>query len=104
MVKCRDAIEGLGNFVDGVLPVTERLRLTLHLRQCKHCRNYLQSYRITLRAAQAMRDDMRADVPDSLVERIVRASNKKGDELLAEPAFAPENWPHPAPGIRDAIL
>lgn len=76
-MNCRDALERLGDLVGGDLPVRERLRLAVHLRTCEHCRNYLQSYRITLRAEQAALDGRQPDIPDSLAERIVQASNRR---------------------------
>lgn len=76
MVKCRDAIERLGDVADGGLPLMHRIRLTVHLWRCKDCRDYLHSYRITLQAEQAALDDMQTDMPDSLAVRIALASEE----------------------------
>jgi hypothetical protein len=51
-VTCQQALELMGDLMDDGLDLQRHLRLRLHLVICRHCRRYLASYRITVRAAK----------------------------------------------------
>ena len=40
-IVCRQAVELMSDYVDGVLPERERARLEAHLAGCPHCSEYL---------------------------------------------------------------
>jgi hypothetical protein len=77
-VNCREAIELLGDDVDGSLGLLQRWRLRVHVWICQHCRNYFRSYKMTLRAEKAALsespDDLRGGVSEALVESILLAA------------------------------
>jgi hypothetical protein len=77
MVNCREVVEALGDHVEGTLPPLQRWRLRIHLWICQHCRNYLSSYKTTLRAEKAAHSDGQSEAaPDTLVKLIVSAAAK----------------------------
>lgn len=47
MTTCKDAIDLLLDYVDGVLPEDVRRRLEQHFGDCSPCEEFLQSYRAT---------------------------------------------------------
>ena len=77
-VKCQQALELFGEFVDDELARNNRLRLRLHLLICRHCRRYLSSYRATIQAEKGAfraREGSGADeeIPDEQVAAILNA-------------------------------
>jgi hypothetical protein len=81
-VNCREATELLGDHVDGSLPVFQRLRLRVHAWLCKHCRNYVRSYKTTLRAEKAALSHAPGaacdDLPEALARSIIDSARKVG--------------------------
>jgi hypothetical protein len=80
-VNCREALELMGEYVDGDPGLWNRWRLRLHLWICRICRRYLSSYRATIRIAKSTRDG-RADsvddeIPDSLIASILEATRRR---------------------------
>ncbi len=77
-MNCREAIELLGDEVDGSLGLLQRWRLSVHVWMCQHCRNYFWSYKTTMRAEKAALaeppDDLRGGVSETLVEAVVLAA------------------------------
>jgi anti-sigma factor RsiW len=78
-VTCQQALDLLGDFVDGDLDRRWREGLRLHLLICRHCRRYLATYRATLKAARDAHrrfDDpsLSEQVPDELVAAILKAA------------------------------
>lgn len=72
-LSCRDLIEFLDDYVAGRQPDGLRVAFEAHLADCRHCRDYLRTYRDTVRIARsALRDESPAeDLPDDLVRAIV---------------------------------
>lgn len=62
-MNCREAVELLGDEVDGSLGLLQRWQLRLHVWMCRHCRNYFWSYKTTLRAEKAALSEL----PDDLL-------------------------------------
>jgi hypothetical protein len=75
-VTCRQALELMGELVDNDLDRRHRLRVRLHLLICRHCRRYLSSYRMTLRAGKSAfraREGVEDEIPDAQVAAILEA-------------------------------
>jgi hypothetical protein len=76
-VKCQNAIELASELVDDDLIRGLRMRLSLHLLICRHCRRYLESYRTTVRAEKAAYRntdrDFGEEIPDDQVSTIMNA-------------------------------
>jgi len=72
-LTCREFIEFLGAYLDGELPNTQRREFDWHLKLCRSCRAYLQTYRHTIRLEELTRSQLDRDVPDTVPEELVRA-------------------------------
>ena len=80
-MTCREVLDFLMDYDDGVLPPLVRLRFVLHLRLCAECRAYLKSYRITVAAARRAHGAAgypaselpQPEVPPELIEAILKA-------------------------------
>ena len=51
-MSCQQALERVGDLVDGDLSHGDRVWLQLHLLLCRQCRRYLATYRVAIRAAK----------------------------------------------------
>jgi predicted anti-sigma-YlaC factor YlaD len=74
-MTCREVLELLADYLDGSLPLRQRLSLDLHLSLCSHCRDYLNNYR---QAIQASRDALAGqalceELPEDLVQAVLAA-------------------------------
>ena len=67
-MSCRDLVELITDYLEGAMPLRERLRVRLHLLQCAGCRAYLEQMRATVRATGALREeDVPAEARDALM-------------------------------------
>lgn len=65
---CRQAVELMSDYVDGVLAARDRARLEAHLADCPHCTEYLAQIREVVAAAGRVEpDDLPAQALDDLV-------------------------------------
>lgn len=83
MLTCREVNEFLMSYDDGELPAAARTEFERHLAACQPCVAYLDSYRQTVRACQALgaaSDGTSADVaiPEDLIKAIL-AARSAGD-------------------------
>ena len=72
-MTCRDVTDVLDGYLDGKLPRSQRLAIRLHLLLCRDCRNYLRSYKLTIRAAKAAMLDLDRPPPPDMPEELVKA-------------------------------
>ena len=75
MMTCRDVIQVLADYIDGVLAPEAAAALERHLADCVPCRAYLATYRRTRAlGAQAARlempDEMKTRLRQFLLERL----------------------------------
>ncbi|HEX4794318.1 MAG TPA: zf-HC2 domain-containing protein [Humisphaera sp.] len=79
-MTCRDVTEFLDRYLDGDLPRRQQLSFRFHLLLCGNCRNYLRSYKMTIRAAKAAMTNSNgpppAGMPEELVQAILAARRK----------------------------
>lgn len=54
-LTCREVIDLLDDDLDGVLPVSQELKLKLHLFVCRSCRRFLRTYRRTVGVVRRLR-------------------------------------------------
>jgi anti-sigma factor RsiW len=82
MITCRHFTEFLMDFLSGALRPAEQALFESHLSICPACRSYLHSYRETVRLGrQAFDPDdgpVPAEVPEELVQAILRARPLRG--------------------------
>jgi anti-sigma factor RsiW len=72
VVTCRQLIEFIAAYVDGELNESEHLAFEHHLGNCRSCLAYLESYRRTMTFSKSLSDTPVDDVPEGLVEWILR--------------------------------
>ena len=68
-MTCRDAIEILDDYVDGVMPAEQAAELERHLAGCEPCRAYLATYRRTRVVGAAA---ARVEMPEEMQMRLRR--------------------------------
>jgi len=65
---CRQAVDLMTAFLDGVLSPGRRARLETHLGDCAHCHEYLEQLRVTIDAlGRAGPDDLSPEALEALV-------------------------------------
>ena len=65
---CRQAVELMSDYLDGVLPQADARRLETHLADCPHCSEYLAQLRATVDAlGQVGPEDVDPEALDELV-------------------------------------
>ncbi|MGH2910083.1 MAG: anti-sigma factor family protein [Solirubrobacteraceae bacterium] len=77
-LPCRDFVELATDYLEGALPVEQRVVVERHLAFCHPCIDYLQQMRATIHAAGALRAQ---DVPEPVMESLVQAFR----ELTGDP-------------------
>jgi anti-sigma factor RsiW len=66
---CRQAVELMTEYLDGVLPPRDRARLEAHLAGCPHCSEHLAQLRITIETmGRAQPEDVEPEALDELVD------------------------------------
>jgi len=81
-IDCKSLEKFVVEFLDNQLPKDTRAAFLKHIEECKHCDEYLQSYRQTIELSKAaLSDDSSGDkagIPEELVEAILAANRKPG--------------------------
>jgi anti-sigma factor RsiW len=67
-IVCRQAVELMSDYVDGLLDEADRARLEAHLAGCPHCSEYLAQIRDVVAAAGRVEPD---DLPPEAVDELV---------------------------------
>jgi anti-sigma factor RsiW len=80
-MNCREFTEFLHEYVFGNVPAEQRAEFEKHLAECPWCVAYLDSYQKTIqleKAAFSVGEDepLPADVPEELVQAILRARSR----------------------------
>ena len=79
-LSCREFTAFLNDYIDDSLPPERKAIFERHLEICSDCRNYLQSYRETMKmSALAYRDPSKLPaepIPEALVLAILQAAGK----------------------------
>lgn len=68
MVRCRDMVELLGEYLDGELDRATAEALRARLADCRECTAFLNTYRGTVRLARRLREEQ---IPQQLRERLL---------------------------------
>jgi len=72
-MTCREFIDFLDDYVDERLGALTRATFESHLAACRHCRDYLRTYRDTIRLARSACAETGDGIPPSVPGEIVRA-------------------------------
>ncbi|GIW42733.1 MAG: hypothetical protein KatS3mg077_0015 [Candidatus Binatia bacterium] len=54
MLTCRELTELVTDYLEGRMPLVQRLKFHMHLGMCRHCRAYLRQMRLTIRTLGAL--------------------------------------------------
>jgi len=85
MMTCREVYGFLDDFLDGVLDHGTRLSFSAHLMLCAACRNYLATYKASIRTArEAENDEASTQVPEELVAIILASRGGPTPEPKAQ--------------------
>lgn len=78
LLTCRQLIDFLDDYVEGTQPPDVRAAFEAHLGVCKACRDYLATYRDTIRLTQAAGDSdaTTSGAPADLVRAILKARTR----------------------------
>lgn len=68
-VQCREVVAVLTDYLEGVLPVEERVALEQHLLICEGCTNFLAQLRTSIALTGAPEVD---EVPPQLMDTVLR--------------------------------
>ncbi len=81
-MTCRELVGFLDAYLDETLDGDERRHFDAHIAACPECSAYLETYRATVALAkgafQYPDDPVPADVPEDLVDAILRARGGGG--------------------------
>lgn len=70
MLSCPQITELVTDYLEGRLPLKQRLQFQMHIGMCRHCRRYLRQMRLTIRTLGSMPPEPPpADVLDELMRR-----------------------------------
>lgn len=76
-MTCKELIDFLMDYLDGVLPESKRMTFEQHLSICPSCVAYLDTYRESIRLGRLAylhpEEPVPGDVPDELVRAILSA-------------------------------
>lgn len=73
MLTCKEFDDFLTDFVDGNLPLRQRLSMHMHLSLCKDCRDFVEEYRRALHLGRSAcrTDESLGEVPEALVQAVL---------------------------------
>ncbi|MGH2895257.1 MAG: anti-sigma factor family protein [Solirubrobacteraceae bacterium] len=69
-LPCIDFVELVTDYLEGALPIEQRLIVERHLAFCAPCVDYLDQIRATVHIAGALREE---DVPEPVMESLLQA-------------------------------
>jgi len=76
---CRQFVEDVTAYLDGVLPESAVAIIDGHLADCPHCREYLREMRLTVMKTRALNDDDVEAMPSDLRDRLMQAFRERDE-------------------------
>jgi predicted anti-sigma-YlaC factor YlaD len=76
---CREVTEFLADYLDGTLPLRQRLIFWTHLLLCRDCRRYLRSYAATLKLTRSLGEETHqqdSEIPRELFDAVMTTIRK----------------------------
>ena len=68
MLNCRQMTALVTDYLEGRMPLMDRLRFQLHVGMCRHCRRYLRQMRLSV---AALADLPPEPVPDEVMRSLL---------------------------------
>jgi anti-sigma factor RsiW len=56
MLTCRELVELVTDYLEGILPKYDRARFDAHIAGCVNCTRYVEQFRETIRLTGTLRD------------------------------------------------
>ncbi len=76
-MTCQELIEFLTEYLDGQLPMTQRVAFDFHLALCRDCRSYLHNFKTTIQLSKQAcgipPQEISENIPDDLVKAILNS-------------------------------
>ena len=73
-MSCKDVAEFLMDYLDGTLPLAQRMSFKLHVSLCPDCRRYIDSYKKTVEISKIAHDTPELPTPpEELVQAILKS-------------------------------
>jgi len=72
-LTCRDCVEFLDDYIDGALNDAARTVFEQHLAKCPPCRDYVRTYRDTIRLSRECMCGESERIPHEVPERLIMA-------------------------------
>lgn len=80
MLSCRDIVDAITDYVEGAMPVEERIAFEQHVAICPPCRGYLAQMRGLLRVAGTLREpDLSPSLRAALLEHFADWQREPGE-------------------------
>jgi len=77
MRQCKDIAEEASNYINGDLPLRERVGHYFHLVLCKCCRNYLQQIRQSISTLAVVKPQEKSNIDtDALAKKLYDSCHK----------------------------
>jgi predicted anti-sigma-YlaC factor YlaD len=76
-LPCRDFVELATDYLEGALPLEQRVVVERHLAFCHPCIDYLEQMRAAIRATGTLQEK---DVPEPVVESLMHAFRALSDD------------------------
>lgn len=73
-VRCREVVEVLTDYLEGVLPVGDRVALEQHLLICEGCTSFLAQLRTSIALTGALHQE---EIPPALMETVLRLYQRR---------------------------
>lgn len=78
MLRCHDIQKIASDYIDKRLPITQRIKIRLHIVICHHCNRFVKQLRATISVIQRLpANEPSTDVVDAQVERLLK---QRGDK------------------------
>jgi predicted anti-sigma-YlaC factor YlaD len=70
MLTCQQMTEVITTYLEGQMPLGQRIRFQLHVGMCKHCRAYLKQMKSTVQTLGRLPDEaMPPEIEAELLQR-----------------------------------
>ena len=77
MRQCKDIAEEASNYINGDLPLRDRVGLYFHLILCKCCRNYLQQIRQSISTLNLVKPQEKSTIDtDEFAKKLYHSCHK----------------------------
>ena len=77
MLTCKELVAHSSDYLDGQLPLRQRLAVRAHLAMCGNCRRFIRQMKLTQAVIRQMPDEELPEL-DALAERLAQDRRNQG--------------------------